>query len=893
MDENQTLELEIKASAEQAKGSVDKLVKSLTNIENVLTNVYLEIGNIEKKSGTTISKTTSEIDKLKNGSDKTSNSLNKLNKSLSLSGAYIATKKLTKTFLEWMDLAVDRTEQMNLFNVVFKNIEKDGVQTFSKLGQEATKFQYKLNETFGTNLTETMKYQGLFQSMGENVGIQAKYAAVMSETMTKLTYDLASLYNKSESTTAEALRAGVYAGQTKPLRSFGIDVTQQSMQPILDQLGIDRSVKEMSQAEKEILRYIATLRQASVAMGDYANTIESPANQMKVFKNLLVETKVALTSLFIGGFAQILPYANAFLMVVRDVSTAIASMFGIKLQDYNSGAVSQANAYKSLGDSADKAAKATKELKRQTLSFDQIHNINENKNKKGSDSVSGGIDKRLLEAINGYDNGMDRVKMKASDIRDKIMEWLGFHKEIDKLTGKTIWKLNDGYTNIEKIKDAVKFIGITMLGWKISKSVTSFFTNMAKPSFAKNFKKTAGLTIAFTSLIYDYEAIKDNLKNGPDLSNSLKGISSSSGLGAGTYMMTGSVTISLAVTAVSLVANAGTQLFGKEGLFAKINPMIEENGGFWKTWSEGVALILEKTKSKLTKTWNESSFNQLNNAIEENGGYWENWKQGVGVIFEKTKASFVDCWNESSFNQLNKSIKENGGYWENWKQGISVIFDKTKSKFSEKWNGSSLGQLNNAIKSNGGYWENWRQGVGTIFDKLGVSKFFTKSYWSSKFSSMTSSGQEAIKKLKDIFNSFSAKIKIPHISWGKNGSKATGNLKTVLEFLHLPTSLPKMNVQWYANGGLPPVGQMFIAREKGPELVGKMGNSNAVANNTQIVEGIKAGVYDAVVMAMSQYSGSQTSSQIDVHVHTDEGTVIDRIEQITKQTGQFPLTIPA
>ena len=46
-----------------------------------------------------------------------------------------------------------------------------------------------------------------------------------------------------------------------------------SLQPILDSLGIDKQVKEMSQAEKEILRYLATMKQAQIAMGDLANTI--------------------------------------------------------------------------------------------------------------------------------------------------------------------------------------------------------------------------------------------------------------------------------------------------------------------------------------------------------------------------------------------------------------------------------------------------------------------------------------------------------------------------------------------------------------------------------------------------------------------------------------------
>ena len=46
----------------------------------------------------------------------------------------------------------------------------------------------------------------------------------------------------------------------------------------------------------------------------------------------------------------------------------------------------------------------------------------------------------------------------------------------------------------------------------------------------------------------------------------------------------------------------------------------------------------------------------------------------------------------------------------------------------------------------------------------------------------------------------------------------------------------------FAEGGFPEIGQLFIAREAGPELVGQMGNRTAVANNAQIVQGITAGV---------------------------------------------------
>lgn len=279
MNNSQTLELQIKEKSQEALTSLNTLITKLTGIEKSVTNIDNKL-----KSGT-VKNAVKDINSLNDSTKKATDNANKLGKALSLSGAYLGVKRLASTFLSWMNEAIDYTEQLNLFNVVFENVEKNGVQTFSKLGKEAINFQYKLNEAFGTNKTETLYMQGIFQSMGESVGIPDNYSAIMSETMTKMAYDLASLYNKSETDVAEALRAGVYAGQTKPLRSYGIDVTQQTLQPILDSLGIDdRTVKQMNQAEKEILRYIATLKQGQIAMGDLANTIESPSNQLKVFR---------------------------------------------------------------------------------------------------------------------------------------------------------------------------------------------------------------------------------------------------------------------------------------------------------------------------------------------------------------------------------------------------------------------------------------------------------------------------------------------------------------------------------------------------------------------------------------------------------------------------------
>lgn len=54
-----------------------------------------------------------------------------------------------------------------------------------------------------------------------------------------------------------------------------------------------------------------------------------------------------------------------------------------------------------------------------------------------------------------------------------------------------------------------------------------------------------------------------------------------------------------------------------------------------------------------------------------------------------------------------------------------------------------------------------------------------------------------------------------------------------------------LKLKAYATGGFPDAGQMFIAREAGPELVGTIGNKSAVVNNDQIIAGISEGVCDA------------------------------------------------
>lgn len=67
----------------------------------------------------------------------------------------------------------------------------------------------------------------------------------------------------------------------------------------------------------------------------------------------------------------------------------------------------------------------------------------------------------------------------------------------------------------------------------------------------------------------------------------------------------------------------------------------------------------------------------------------------------------------------------------------------------------------------------------------------------------------------------------------------------------------------YASGGFPSTGQMFIARERGPEMVGTIGNQTAVANNDQIVAAVSAGVANAVSGVLGSGKGQE------IHIYLD------------------------
>lgn len=151
---------------------------------------------------------------------------------------------------------------------------------------------------------------------------------------------------------------------------------------------------------------------------------------------------------------------------------------------------------------------------------------------------------------------------------------------------------------------------------------------------------------------------------------------------------------------------------------------------------------------------------------------------------------------------------------------------------------------------------------------------------------MTSLAKEMGRAFENAFSLKSIGLSVSYSTW------VSAEKKKVYEALGLP-GFPYLNWYTYANGGFPDMGEMFIARESGPELVGTIGNKTAVANNDQIISGIENGVYRAMMAANATRQGGTQTIRI---INEIDGDVVgEKVIQYHNgkvlQTGVSPLLV--
>lgn len=359
---------------------------------------------------------------------KTSNSFKSLSGVTSLmSKAFVA---LTGVQIgDWLAEATKQSisyiENLNLFTVAMGDAVDEG-----------TAFVNTMQELYGMDPSNLMRYAGNFYQLATAIEMPDAAATNLSLVLTKASNDIASLFNVDIETVFENLASGMQ-GMSRAVRKYGMDIRTTTLQTEAAALGIYDQVENMSEANRMGLRFLTMMKQASNANGDFARTIETPANQLRIFKEQMSQLGRAIGNFFIGPLGTAISYINGFIMALRTVLTFIADTMeivtGISSSFDPSGADEEADAIAGVGDAAGAAAKKIKNL---ISPFDEL-NILQDKSKDSGGSGGLGsdiMDPRIADAIAGMEAKFEEIEMKANRVRNAILEFLGY--EVD--TGKIL-----------------------------------------------------------------------------------------------------------------------------------------------------------------------------------------------------------------------------------------------------------------------------------------------------------------------------------------------------------------------------------------------------------------------------------------------------------------------
>lgn len=93
----------------------------------------------------------------------------------------------------------------------------------------------------------------------------------------------------------------------------------------------------------------------------------------------------------------------------------------------------------------------------------------------------------------------------------------------------------------------------------------------------------------------------------------------------------------------------------------------------------------------------------------------------------------------------------------------------------------------------------------------------------------------------------------------------------------------RFNIEMFANGGFPRSGELFVAREAGPELVGSIGGKTAVGGNDQI----ERAIFNAVLTAMSQAMANGSSQPIELNqkIELDGDVIYNNQQRVSARRG--------
>ena len=360
--------------------------------------------------------------------------------------------------------SIEYKENLNLFTVAMGDAYETSVD-----------FVNQMQELYGMDPSNLMRYAGNFYQLADAIQMPDQASANLALGLTKATNDIASLFNVDVETVFENLSSGMQ-GMSRAVRKYGMDIRTVTLQTTAASLGITAQVETMSEANRQGLRFITMMRQAANATGDFARTIEEPANQLRIFKEQMSQLGRAIGDLFIDYVGVAVQYINGFVMALRTAIQYMGALLGTRKDAESSIEIAgdAEDAITGIGNSADST---TKKLKNMLAPFDELNVLQDQSASDNGLEDLGTLDPKIEKAIANMKWELEDVRMKANDVRDALLKFFGFKVDPE---GVLSWSSEEFEKNLlEKFPEWTQTIKATFANWsKIVKGFKKVFKSV-------------------------------------------------------------------------------------------------------------------------------------------------------------------------------------------------------------------------------------------------------------------------------------------------------------------------------------------------------------------------------------------------------------------------------
>ena len=441
---------------------LDSFASSCQKISTALTPLASQldkVGNAFAKLPPQLSKVVTQTNRVTAANEKQRKSYLSLSNQMNGFMRNMAKLVSLKAIAEYLGNAVAKFNDFYEATDLFHN-------AMGNLSGEADTLISKMQGLLGVDPTKAMTYMATIQSLGTSFGLASDKAYVLSKNLTQLAYDEGSYWNKDVAQTFTAMSSAI-SGEIEPIRRLGVDLSQARLQQELLALGFNKQVSSLSQADKAVLRYIAIMKQTANVQGNLAQTIQSPANQIKILKAQLDMLAKSVGSLLYPAMKSILPPLIAAVQLIREFVEWVAKLMGVKVvfTDFTKSADSVGGIGDAMDNTTDSTKKAAKALKDYTMGFDELNIIDPTQGSSGSGggasagNILGDVD------LSGYDMFKDYIGTTIDEVKAKLEKLAPLVAGI--AAGFATWAIGNALMDaLSKIKgDGTLIEGILKL-WK-------------------------------------------------------------------------------------------------------------------------------------------------------------------------------------------------------------------------------------------------------------------------------------------------------------------------------------------------------------------------------------------------------------------------------------------